>query len=157
MPQASSKASPGRPTSRWVRFCLGGVLSFVALNALGGGYYGLAGAQGVPREWLAGSPFPDYFVPSLVLLAVVGGSCLIAASAVFARHRTGRLTALTAGTIVLGWIGVQLTIIGWRSWLQPATTAAGLTVLVLAWLLPDDTSGRPRRRASAHPPSPPRC
>ena len=40
-----------------VRYSLGGLLTFGALNALGGGYYGLTGAVGVPTEWLEGSPF----------------------------------------------------------------------------------------------------
>ena len=31
-----------------VRYSLGGLLTFGALNALGGGYYGLTGAVGVP-------------------------------------------------------------------------------------------------------------
>ena len=66
-----------------IRYSLGGLLAFGALNAFGGGYYGLAGAAGVPTEWLKGSPFPDYFVPSLILLVVVGGSFLVAAIAVF--------------------------------------------------------------------------
>ena len=67
-----------------LRYSLGGLLAFGALNAFGGGYYGLAGAAGVPTEWLEGSPFRDYFVPSLILLVVVGGSFLVAAIAVFA-------------------------------------------------------------------------
>jgi hypothetical protein len=65
--------------SNVARYTLGGLLALVAVNAFGGGYYGLAGAEGIPREWLAGSPFHSYFVPSLFLLVVVGGSCSRAA------------------------------------------------------------------------------
>ena len=57
-----------------------------ALNAFAGGYYGLSGADGVPREWLAGSPFSDYVVPSLVLFVVVGGALALAALMVFRGH-----------------------------------------------------------------------
>lgn len=46
----------------------------VALNAIGGGIYGLAGAKDVPQEWLQGSPFHSYLLPSLVVLVAVGGS-----------------------------------------------------------------------------------
>ena len=56
---------------------LGVLLLFSALNALGGGSYGmLGGAKGIPLEWLAGSPFRDDSIPSLILFAVVGGSTL---------------------------------------------------------------------------------
>ena len=71
-------------TARVLRFILGGSLAFMAVNAVGGGCYGLAGAKGVPVEWLVGSPFADYSVPSLILLIVVGGSSLAAAITIFA-------------------------------------------------------------------------
>ena len=72
-----------RAGSSALRYLLGGLLAFGAINAFGGGYYGLSGAEGVPTEWLEGSPFSDYFIPSLVLFTVVGGSFLFAAIAVF--------------------------------------------------------------------------
>src|SRR6185369_3053073 len=34
-----------------LRYGLGGLLAFAALNALAGGCYGLAGAEGIPKEW----------------------------------------------------------------------------------------------------------
>jgi hypothetical protein len=74
-----------------LRYPLGVLLLFSALNALGGGSYGmLGGAKGIPLEWLAGSPFRDYFIPSLILFAVVGGSTLLAGIAVLARWPMAR-------------------------------------------------------------------
>ena len=119
-----------------IRYSLGALLVFGAVNAFGGGYYGLSGAKGVPTEWLNGSPFPDYFVPSLILLVVVGGSFIVAAMAVFTGLRIARLAALAAGIVVLGWLAVQLAIIGYVSWMQPTTAIAGVLVLVLGSLLP---------------------
>jgi len=122
-----------------IRYSLGGLLAFGALNAFGGGYYGLSGADGVPTAWLEGSPFNDYFIPSLILLIVVGGSLLIAAVAVVARLRLARETAVAAGLVVLGWLAVQLAIIGYVSWMQPATAIAGVLILVLGARLPPST------------------
>jgi hypothetical protein len=119
-----------------IHWLLGGLLAFGALNAFAGGYYGLSGAPGVPREWLAGSPFADYVIPSLVLVLVVGGSLLIAAAAVLARLRTARPTAYAAAAILLIWIVVQVAIIGYVSWMQPATIAAAVLILLLARRLP---------------------
>ncbi|MDH3458085.1 MAG: hypothetical protein OER90_14695 [Gemmatimonadota bacterium] len=118
------------------RYLLGGLLAFGALNAFGGGYYGLSGAEGIPVELLEGSPFRSYFVPSLVLIVAVGGSFLFASIAVFADLRIARFSALMSGAIVLAWIVVQLGIIGYVSWLQPTTAVGGLLILLLAWLLP---------------------
>jgi hypothetical protein len=41
-----------------IRSSLGGLLAFGALNAFGGGYYGLSGAEGVPTGMAQGKPFP---------------------------------------------------------------------------------------------------
>jgi hypothetical protein len=119
-----------------VRYTLGALLAFGALCAFAGGYYGLAGAEDVPREWLAGTPFKDYFVPSLILLVVVGGTYLAAAGAVLVGSSCARLAAFGAGFVLLIWIAVELWMIGYVSWMQPATTAGALAVLALAWHLP---------------------
>jgi hypothetical protein len=115
----SRRSRSRRPASAWSRYALGGLLAFGALNAFAGGIYGLAGARSVPVEWLQGSPFADYTLPSLILVTVVGGSLLVGAIAVFAQARLARLTALAAGAIVLVWISMQVAIIGFVSWMQP--------------------------------------
>ena len=118
--------------SRAIRYGLGGLLALVALNAFGGGYYGVTGAQGVPREWLVGSPFSSYFIPGLFLFVVIGGSFLAAAIAVFSHDRSARRLSVLVGVLVLAWIAIQIAIIGYVSWMQPATALAGVLVLVLA-------------------------
>ena len=138
MPLAKAGCQKGSRAPRGVtRYVLGCLLAFVALNAFFGGYYGMTGAKGVPTEWLAGSPFRDYFIPGLILFVVVGGSFLVATIAVFAHLRIARLAAFSAGIIVFGWLAVQIAIIGYVSWMQPATAITGLFVLILAWLLPE--------------------
>jgi hypothetical protein len=121
------------PAVRWI---LGALLAFGALNAFAGGYYGLSGARGVPLSWLEGSIFADYSIPSLVLFVIVGGSLLAAATAVLARLALARFLAVTAGLVLVTWIAAQLFIIGYVSWMQPVTLLAGLVVLLLAELLP---------------------
>lgn len=122
----------GENRSSVIRYLLGGLLAFGALNAFGGGVYGLSGAEGVPLELLEGSPFRTYFVPSLILLVIVGGSFLFAAIAVFAGSRVARVSALIAGAVVLVWIVVQVSVIGYVSWMQPATAVGGLLILVMS-------------------------
>lgn len=123
-----------------IRTLLGALLAFGALNAFAGGYYGLSGAEGVPREWLAGSPFSDYVVPGLVLFVVVGGALALAAIMVFRGHPLARAIACAAAAVLLVWIVVQVAIIGYVSWMQPATFAAGLLMLLLISLLPSTAS-----------------
>jgi hypothetical protein len=135
------------PASGHVRYLLGALLVFGALNAFGGGYYGLSGAEGIPTEWLRGSPFSDYVVPSLILIGVVGGAFLIAAVAVFRGWRRDRFFALGAGGVVLSWLAAETAIIGYVSWMQPITAIAAAVILALAWRLPSAAdSGRLQRR-----------
>jgi hypothetical protein len=115
-----------------MRILLGTLLAFAALNAFAGGYYGMSGAPGIPPEWLAGSPFSTYVVPGLILFVVVGGVLLNAAVAVFSGSTDGRAASYLAGAVVLGWLAVQLAIIGYVSWMQPVTALGAMLVLVLA-------------------------
>lgn len=117
-------------------YTLGILLGFGALNAFGGGWYGMSGAPLVPKEWLNGSPFRDYFIPSVILFAVVGGAFAAGAIAVFARLRMARGAALAAAVVVLVWIATQVSMIGYVSWMQPITAGAGLLILALAAALP---------------------
>lgn len=145
MDQAADSSSIGSwspvNVARWV---LAVLLAFTACNAFGGGWYGLSGAAGVPQAWLAHSPFQDYFVPSFVLLVVVGGSLGVSAIAVLARAAFARRAAQAAGVTLLAWIVVQVAIIGYVSWLQPASFLAGLLVVAVARVLP-----RPKPRESS--------
>ena len=126
----------------WPRVGFGILLAFGALNAFGGGYYGMAGAEGVPVAWLSGSPFHSYFVPGLFLFFVVGGALGVAALAVLLAARWARPAALLAGAVLVLWIVAQVAIIGWVSWLQPVSGAAGLAVIALAATM-DPVARRP--------------
>lgn len=126
---------PKKPASA-LRYTLGILLAFGALNAFGGGYYGMSGAEGVPLEWLEGSPFKSFFIPSLILFVIVGGSFLTASILCFMGHHLARNIVFAAMAVVFIWLTVQMIIIGYVSWMQPATAGWGILCLMLAWFLP---------------------
>jgi hypothetical protein len=115
---------------------LGTLLAFSAFNAFGGGLYGMTGAEGVPVEWLEGSPFRNYIIPSMVLFFVIGGAFTFAAITVFAKLKNARKASITAIVLVLIWLGAQVAIIGYVSWMQPFTAAVSLLMLGMVFLLP---------------------
>ena len=125
-----------RSTEKLIRYILGSILILLAVNAFGGGYYGMAGAKNIPVEWLEGSPFPDYFIPSLFLFIVIGGLALFSGIAVFRQLRLSRKAAFSCGIIIVLWIVIQVAIIGYVSWMQPTTMVAALLILLLTWQLP---------------------
>jgi len=123
-------------TEKFIRYALGILLLVLALNAFAGGYYGMSGARNVPVEWLKDSPFHSYFIPGIILFVCVGGSALFAAMAVLRRYRIARKAAFSSGIIALLWLSVQVAIIGYVSWMQPATAVAAVIILFLTWQLP---------------------
>lgn len=92
----------------------------------------MAGAKDVPLEWLEGSAFPDYFIPSLILFLVVGGFSLVALILVFKAHPNARRIAIMDGIVILIWIVFQIKIIGYVSWMQPFIAATGLSIIYLS-------------------------
>jgi hypothetical protein len=124
-------------TEKFIRYSLGMLLAFVALNAFGGGYYGMTGAKNIPLEWLEGSPFQNYFVPGLFLFFVIGGSSLVVAIAVFRQWHLARKSSFVCAAVILIWLAVQINIIGYVSWMQPTTAVVAILILFLTWLLPN--------------------
>jgi Ca2+/Na+ antiporter len=115
-----------------IRIILGSLLLFIALNALGGGWYGMAGAKDVPVAWLQGSLFSSYFIPGFILFVFIGINFLAAAVAVFKNSRHATHYAFCCAAILFVWIVVQVSIIGWVSWLQPAMAIAAILIFLLA-------------------------
>jgi hypothetical protein len=79
----------------------------------------------------------------LILLFVVGGSCWLASIAVFANWAHAKLFALIASAVLLGWIAVQVTIIGVVSPLQPFIAMLAFVIGGLAqFLSPSENGGK---------------
>ena len=120
------------------RYTLGILLIILAVNAFGGGWYGMSGAPDIPLEWLENTPFTNYFIPSLILFIVVGGASLAAGILVFRISRVARLASFFAGMITVIWLSVQMSMIGYVSWMQPTTAVVAAVILILTWLLPSN-------------------
>ncbi len=128
------KNTEARPLSKSVRNILGSLLAFISVNAFAGGYYGMAGAKNIPVEWLRGTPFSTYFLPSLFLFLVIGGTTLFAAITVFKKHPLGTKIALISATIIILWLIIQVIMIGYVSWMQPVTAFIALVIIFLTSL-----------------------
>jgi hypothetical protein len=114
---------------------------FIGINALGGGIYGLAGAKDVPLSLLNGTPFNSFFIPSLILVAIVSTSCLFAGIALLKNLSFASRASFIAGIILLTWISVQVVLIGYISWMQPAIGFAAVFILFLSHKLQQDNYG----------------
>ena len=112
-------------------------LVFQGLSAIAGGY-GLVSdptgrALGIPSDWLQGSPFADYLIPGLILLLVLGLFPLVVVYGLWARNAWSWRAALLVGVALVGWIVVEILIIGYVSHppLQLVYGLLGIIILLL--------------------------
>lgn len=107
---------------------------FVGVGAVFGGLGLISEADlGMDPAWLDGTPFDSYVIPGYLLLIVVGGSNLLAGVLVWMQHERSAPFAFLAGTILTGWIVVQLAMIGFTSVLQPLYFVLGLMTMAFAY------------------------
>ena len=111
---------------RWV---LATVAATVAVGAMFGGYGLLTDAEGLgaKSEWLDGSPFPDYRIPGIILLAVIGGGMMLTALFALCRSRFTGVAALAMGVVLLIWGLVETVTIGYQGTAQ--------ILLVTVWVV----------------------
>ena len=135
---------------RGVRIAVVVVDLFAAVSAIAGALGLVVGYMNIPPSVLQGSAFADFTVPALLLGVVVGGSALVAAAiALFGPRRLETLATAAAGCIMVGWIAIEVAMIGLGSWLQPAYFAVGLLMIGLAGLLHQARAGAAVRRRVA--------
>ena len=119
------------------------VTAFVALTSLGCGLGLALGILQFPLTFLHDLPFSDYRIPGLVMAVVVGGSALLAAALLLARHKLGILMTALAGLILLCFEVVEVLTIDPNTGnllplvivLQTAYTLLSLTLLTGAAIL----------------------
>ncbi len=115
-------------------------LAVQGVSGLGGGFGLIAdptgAALGLPAEWLEGSPFPDYLIPGLVLFVILGVLPLVITYALWVGAPWSWAGALIVGMALLGWIGVEILVIGYqpRPPLQLIYGLLGLIIVVLTLL-----------------------
>lgn len=66
-----------------------------------------------------------------MLLVVVGGAFALATALVWRRSPRARLATAAAAAILLGWLVVQVAIIGYVSFLQPLMAVVACVALAL--------------------------
>jgi hypothetical protein len=121
-----------RGVAAWTLFALE---MAIAANALLGGVGLIVNGMGLPTAWLQDTPFGSWVVPGLLLLLFVGVPMTAAAVAEVRRGRSAYALSSAAGLVLVGWIVAQVVVLRHYFFLQPVLAAAGLLVMVLAWLV----------------------
>ena len=125
--------------SRFISYSLGILQAFIGVTAAAGGFGLISDPSGakmaVSMEWLNGSPFVDYFIPGLVLLAVIGAGNVLASVTSFVRNKFAAHLAIALGLFLALYMAVEVLFIGLRNLSQPLYFILGLIVFVLGMQL----------------------
>jgi hypothetical protein len=113
---------------------------FLGLGALfGGGAFILAPdghLLGMPTSLLAGSPFPSYLVPGIVLFVFVGIAPLIAAAMTLRRQTFAPIAAIAVGLTLVGWVSVEMVVLagpGSLAWALYLVLGACIALVGAGW------------------------
>lgn len=91
----------------------------LGVGALGGGAALVLGPRGqvipLPVAALRGSPFDTYLVPGLILFFVLGVGPLVAVGLSWQHDRWSPVLAIVTGAALLGWMIVEIAIVGYTS------------------------------------------
>jgi hypothetical protein len=108
-----------------------GLLLFNGLSAMVGGLALMTDRIPEQASWVRDTDFPSNYFPGVILMAVVGGSSLIAAAAQVKRSDGWQLASIVAGTIMVFWIIGEVASIRGFHVLQVIYLVTG--ALVVAW------------------------
>jgi hypothetical protein len=123
----------------WLYLALGGLQIIIGASGLIGGFALIADPSGstlkLPQEWLQPTPFSDYLLPGIVLIAIIGVAHLFGGVSSLARTRNAGNIAIFLGAFLCLWIIVQVRWIGFKSLLQPLYFCLGVLELAGGILL----------------------
>ena len=140
--------SPKRPLAGWALILLTFIL---AIGGIISGPMLFLAPDGRLMQWtvdqLAGSPFPDYLIPGIILFLFVGVFPFIVGLGLarkiwgalnrlnpFKGYRWAWTGSLGVGIILLIWIITETAMLGYISFLQPLMAAWGILILLFTLL-----------------------
>jgi hypothetical protein len=115
-----------------------GLLLFNGCSAVVGGLALMTDWIPEQASWVRDTDFATNYFPGVILMAIVGGSSLIAAAALVKRSDGWQLASIVTGTIMIFWIIGEVASIRGFHVLQVIYLVTG--ALVVAWTPARDTS-----------------
>ncbi|MFN3340185.1 MAG: hypothetical protein ACK40Z_10860 [Dietzia sp.] len=120
-----------------------GLLLFNGITAAGGGIALMTGVIPEEPSWIEHTAFSSLYFPGVILLALVGGSALFAASAMLKRSAGWQAASILSGWIMLLWIIAEVASIRGFHFLQVVYLVTGAAVIWCTPTTPAPTTPTP--------------
>lgn len=115
------------------------LMVFVAIGALPAGFSYIVDPSGAglgaTPEVLRYSPFRDFFIPGLILFTCNGILNLLAAGLAICKVRHFQYFILAQGSILLGWILIQVMLLRVFNWYHLVFGTIGIGLMAIGWAL----------------------
>lgn len=121
-----------------------GLLLFNGVSSVVGGIALMTGLIPEQPTWVVHTDFSSLYFPGVILLAIVGGSSLFAASAMIKRIAGWQLASILSGVIMIVWIVAEIASIRAFHFLQVIYLVTG--VAVIWWTRTADHTGTSEQR-----------
>lgn len=90
---------------------------------------------GMTLEYLRFSPFTTYMIPGIILFAVNGVLNLLVAIYGMKRKKYYSQWVILQGTLLTGWIGIQMVMVKDINFLHILMIFIGITLIVCGWAM----------------------
>lgn len=115
------------------------LLLFNGVNALYGGWFLITDPTGgklqMPLSYLEHSFFNNYLIPGIILFITNGISSILIAALVIAKKKYAPLLIIVQGSILVGWIVIQIILLQTFYYLQLVLGFIGLLLMLCGYLL----------------------
>jgi hypothetical protein len=140
LPSAQQLSTP-RPLPGIARLAIG-LEIFLGLGALFGGGALILGPDGhllgMPTSLLAGSPFPSFMVPGIILFTFIGVAPILAAAITLRRQALAPIAAVVVGMMLIVWVSVEMVVLaglGSLAWAMYLVLGACIATIGVVWSL----------------------
>ena len=123
----------------WLKFIAAALLLFNGIGAIYGGGNLILHPDGssiqLTMDWLEHTPFKDYLIPGIVLFIANGIFSFIALAAMLLKVNNYAWLVMAEGSILTGWIVIQMLMIQTVYFLHYVMGGVGLVLLVVGYAL----------------------
>ena len=118
------------------------IVVLLLINGLGAIFGGLnliihpdGSSMQMSLDWLEPSPFRNYLIPGILLLAFNGIFSLFVLIRLFLKHKHNEILVIAQGLILTFWIAIQMIMLKAVVGIQIFYAAVGLLLILFGWLL----------------------